>query len=219
LAQQYKVNEIYRTIHGEGVRYGIPHVFVRFSLCNLTCNFCDTEFESGTDMTAADIVAQCGALGAIPTNGDGVQVPEARRTPNNGPHRGPIRDVLLCGGEPLLQADDELVEEFHRNGWFVACETNGTVDAAAGIDWVTCSPKVAEHAIKLTRVDELKYVRGVGQAIPRPKLVAKHYLISPLFSASHTDAATIEWCIKLVLDNPQWRLTVQHHKLSFANLR
>jgi organic radical activating enzyme len=217
--RRYKVNEIYRTIHGEGVRYGIPHVFVRFSLCNLTCNFCDTEYESGTDLTAEQIVDQCNKLAAVTPNGDGVQVPEARRTPDNGPTRGPIRDVLLCGGEPLLQADVGLVDQFHQGGWFVACETNGTVDPVASIDWITCSPKVAEHAIKLSRVDELKYVRGVGQAIPRPKLAAKHYLISPLFSASHTNEETIQWCIKLVLDNPQWRLTVQHHKMAFANLR
>jgi organic radical activating enzyme len=229
LAKQFIVNEIYRTIHGEGVRYGIPHIFVRFSHCNLVCNFCDTEFESGRDLTGDEIVAECERLAAVREEQPAAtfasssgywQMPTGAKAPvDNGPARGPIRDVLLCGGEPLLQANGELIDQFHDAGWKVCCETNGTVPAPDSIDWITCSPKVAEHAIKLQRANELKYVRGYGQGIPRPRLAAEHYLISPMFSASHTDKETLDWCINLVLENPQWRLTVQHHKLNFGNLR
>jgi organic radical activating enzyme len=216
----YKINEIYRTIHGEGVRYGIPHVFVRFSLCNLTCNFCDTEFESGRHLNSAAILEQCERLAANPEPETGPPVAGARQAVVRGPAGGgPIRNVLFCGGEPLMQLDAALVDAFKRAGWFTCVETNGCYPVPDGVDWVTCSPKVAEHAIKLQRANELKYVRGNGQGIPQPKLKADHYLISPLFSATNTDKETLQWCIQLVMDNPQWRLTVQHHKIAFGNLR
>jgi organic radical activating enzyme len=219
VSEVYLVNEIHRTIHGEGVRYGIPHVFVRFAGCNQGCGFCDTEYESGREMSAVEIVVACHELlpevlplpdlpgGAKPRAGEDVRDWKAGR------------NVLFCGGEPLLQLDAELVAEFRGRGWFVAVETNGTRPAPAGIDWITCSPKVAEHAIKLERCNELKYVRGYGMGIPTPAIPADHYLISPLFEGNSLDWETMEWCIDLVKANPPWRLTVQHHKVSFGGIR
>lgn len=218
MSKSYLVNEIYFTIHGEGVRYGTPHVFVRFSHCNLTCGFCDTEFEATVEMTAAEIVAEAERLTAWQ--------PAERRVAagakDHGPgtvREGPCRNVLFCGGEPLLQLDEELIETFKAGGWFTVVETNGSRPAPAGVDWITCSPKVAEHAIALEFCNELKYVRGYGQGIPRPRCRADHYLISPMFEGNEGDRQTIAWCVQLVKDNPQWRLTIQHHKAGFGGIR
>jgi organic radical activating enzyme len=192
---KYRVNEIYYTIQGEGVRYGIPHVFVRFAECNLACGFCDTEFESFVEMSAEEIYNEVVKLG------------------------GPCKNVMFCGGEPLLQLDGELISWFAADGYFIAVETNGTREIPDLIDWVACSPKVAEHAIKPMFVDELKYVRGHNQGIPRPSCKATHYLLSPIFEGNELDRANLERCIQLVKENPQWRLSIQHHKTSFGLMR
>jgi len=213
----YLVNDIYLTIHGEGRRYGIPHVFVRFALCNLTCSFCDTEYESYTEMTGEDIYAR-----AVELTKDFHVPPE--KTRSGAVVKGestviprPCRNVLFCGGEPLLQLDKELLGLFSH--WFTVVETNGTCAIPEGLDWVTCSPKVAEHAIVPDHVQELKYVRGINQPIPRPRCQADNYLISPMFMATDVPNDVIQWCIKLVLENPQWALTVQHQKVSYGDLK
>lgn len=216
----YLVNEIYLTLHGEGVRYGIPHVFVRFAKCNLTCGFCDTEFESYQKLSAEQILSKITAMSdeaAAAAPDDQVE----GQTHKGGKPIGPrsTRNVMLCGGEPLLQVDDELVAMLKGAGWFIALETNGTRPAPAGIDWIACSPKIAEHAVALEFAHELKYVRDVGQGIPHPKINADHYLISPMFDGDSVDPETIRWCIGLVRQNPGWRLTVQHHKAGFGGLR
>jgi len=210
---------VYYTIHGEGVRVGIPHVFVRFAKCNLTCDFCDTEFESFTVYTADELVA-CVTAKANATYVAPVDV-EIKGARSRSTHHdtGPCRQVLFCGGEPLLQLDQPLVDRFKAAGWFTCIETNGTKAAPEGIDWITCSPKVAEHAIKLHRANELKYVRDVGMGIPLPKIAADHYLISPMFEGPQVSPATLAHCLKLVLDHPAWRMTAQHQKSTFGDLR
>jgi 7-carboxy-7-deazaguanine synthase len=215
--KKYLINEIYYTLHGEGRRYGIPHIFVRFSGCQLSCDFCDTEFESGRAMTGPQIVAEATRLAALPEEPERPEVPGAiKREPVV--QRAPCRNVLFCGGEPLLQLDDDLLKLFKDAGWFTVVETNGTMEIPDLIDWSTCSPKVAEHAIKPTFVNELKYVRGHGQGIPRPQCRADHYLLSPIFNGDQGDGDNMTWCIKLVRENPQWSLTVQHHKVSFGEV-
>lgn len=194
--RRYLINEIYYALHGEGVRYGMPHVFVRFAGCNLTCGFCDTEFESGTEMTAVEILTECHRL-----------------TEAND-----CRNVLFSGGEPLLQLDLDLLSEFKARGWFTCVETNGTKKIPKLIDWAACSPKVAEHALEPTFVNELKYVRGYKQGIPKPAIKADHYLISPRFEGDTLEPRTLDWCVELVKAHPQWRLTIQHHKLNSTSL-
>lgn len=216
----YLVNEIYLTIHGEGVRYGIPHVFVRFAKCNLSCGFCDTEFESYQKLTGEQILSKIESLAAtavVPSPDDTIE----GQTTKGGKPVGPfvIRNVMLCGGEPLLQVDDDLVALLKGAGWFIALETNGTRKAPAGIDWIACSPKVAEHAVALEFANELKYVRDVGQGIPHPKIPADHHLISPMFEGDGVAPETMQWCIDLVRQNPGWRLTLQHHKVGFGGIR
>jgi len=192
---RYRVNEIFYSLQGEGVRAGTPNLFLRFSRCNLECRVethgfdCDTEFESGRSMTLPEIVAEMRALSAE------------------------CLWVILTGGEPALQVDLELIGLLHAEGYSLAIETNGSVELPPGIDWITVSPKVAEHAIRQRRAHEVKYVRGYGQGIPKTVVSAEHYLISPAFDGPEVDRRTLDWCIRLCRDNPPWRLSVQQHKL------
>lgn len=199
---RYRVNEIFYSVQGEGLRTGTPNVFVRFSGCNMDCHEghenenadfnCDTEFVSGRWMTTGQILDYASEL---------------------CPSRV-VPAVIFTGGEPLLQLDAELVQEFKSAGAFVAIETNGTLKCELAIDWITCSPKIAEHCMKLTFADEIKYVRHHGQGIPKPNATANHYLISPAFDGPNMNARSVAWCNKLVLENPKWRLSLQTHKLT-----
>ncbi len=176
------------------MRAGTANVFVRFTGCNLECKHethgfdCDTEFASGRRMTLPEILAEMKTVG------------------------GKCRSVIFTGGEPLLQLHHIFVHVLKTEGWFVAVETNGTKPVPGNVDWVTLSPKVAEHALKLLEADELKYVRGYGQGIPKPTAKAPHLLISPAFDGAQINQRTLEWCIQLVKENPTWRLSVQQHK-------
>ncbi len=204
----YTVNEIFLSLQGEGVRGGTANVFVRFTGCNLRCEEkagarspggfdCDTEFTSGRPLTLEEIHTW------------------VRRESKD------CRWLILTGGEPGLQVDQEFCDYFHGLGYKLAVETNGTVNVSSlrgldrdysGIDWITVSPKVAEHCIKQKVADEVKYVRAYGQGIPRTVVESEHYLISPAFRGNEVDRDALEWCIKLCLENPQWRLSVQQHK-------
>lgn len=199
MAKSYRVNEIFYSLQGEGIRAGAPSLFVRLSGCNQTCKVethgfdCDTEFVSGRDYSADEIVTYCRELSNT------------------------CDWVILTGGEPLLQLDKELCTVFKSNGFKIAIETNGSINPAPevldALDWIACSPKVAEHAVRLERCDELKYVRGYGQGIPKPSLTnATYKLISPAFSGQNLDPKTLAWCTQLVKEHPEWRLSVQQHK-------
>lgn len=189
----YRINEIFYSVQGEGVRAGTPNVFVRFSGCNLKCMAethgfdCDTEFVSGRALSAEELF-------------------EEMRTV------GPLGWCIFTGGEPGLQLDAELVEKARSAGWKIAVETNGSIKLPPGIDWVTVSPKVAEHAIRQLEADEVKYVRGYGQGIPKPRCDAAHKILSPPFAGDTLDRRALDWCIQLVKENPEWRLSVQQHK-------
>lgn len=193
-----RVNEIFYSLQGEGVRTGTANVFVRFSGCNLACDLepgprspggwvCDTEFVSGRSMEIDQLMR------------------EMREA-------GPIGWCVLTGGEPGLQVTGDLLSALHGVGWRVAIETNGTIPLPPDIDWVTVSPKVAESAVRQLTADEVKYVRGFGQGLPRPQCEARHWLVSPAFNGDHVDPRALEWCVVLVKKNPEWRLSVQAHK-------
>lgn len=210
--KQYTVNEIFWSPQGEGMRAGEMSVFIRFTGCNLRCRQeaaadspggfdCDTEFASGRKMTAAEIVSEAYRVVGKPK--EWFLAREDDRQPW----------VVLTGGEPGLQVDAALVEALHDAGFLVAIETNGSKDVGGlGLDWITVSPKVAEHAIRQLTADEVKYVRGHGQAIPKPACVARHQLISPAHDGLDLDPRAMEWCVSLVKENPEWRLSVQMHK-------
>ena len=194
-ARRYFVNEIFYSLQGEGVRAGTPNLFLRFARCNLACaqethGFdCDTEFESGRWLETEELLAELRAAS-----------PDCRW-------------IVLTGGEPALQVDAPLIAALHAAGYELAIETNGSVALPPGLDWVTVSPKVAEHAIRQRHADEVKYVRGYGQAVPETVVEAHHYLISPAFDGDELDRRTLDWCVRLVRENPPWRLSLQQHKL------
>ncbi|PYQ58585.1 MAG: hypothetical protein DMF53_20175 [Acidobacteria bacterium] len=170
-------------------------MFLRLSKCNLACKVethgfdCDTEFESGRWMTPAEILAEFRQLSSA------------------------CDWVVLTGGEPALQVDRELIDALHEAGYKLAIETNGSLEIPEGVDWITVSPKVAEHAVRQRRANEVKYVRGYGQAIPKTVVEADHYLLSPAFEGMEVDPRALDWCIRLCKENPPWRLSVQQHKL------
>jgi 7-carboxy-7-deazaguanine synthase len=195
MASRYLVNEMFYSLQGEGVRAGTPNVFLRLARCNQECSVethgfdCDTEFESGRWMTGPEIVAEARELAAS------------------------CGWLILTGGEPALQVDPDLIDMLHGGGFQLAIETNGSIALPAGLDWITVSPKVAEHAVRQRSAQEVKYVRGYGQALPRTVVTADHYLISPAFDGAGLDRRALDWCIRLCRDNPPWRLSVQQHKL------
>jgi organic radical activating enzyme len=177
-------------LQGEGIRQGAPSIFIRLANCNLTCNFCDTEFTSGTEYDINDMV----------------EVIEKYK----------CKDIVWTGGEPLMQLNEDILNFFRSKKFFNCVETNGSQKLIEGFDFVTVSPKVAEHILKKNfkkKVDELKYVRKVNQSIPKPLIEAEYYFISPMFEGNSLDKKNLLHCIKLCKDNPKWRLTIQQHKL------
>ncbi len=205
VSKAYPVNEVFCSLQGEGARAGLLHVFVRFAGCNLTCRRdgeagfdCDTEFVSSAPRTADEIAA-------LVTK----RWPTTRMAPR----------VILTGGEPLLHVNEDVLEALHRAGVPEECisfETNGTRELPrnAGRAYVACSPKTAEHTLRLERAGELRYVRHALQGIPVPRIPAEHLFLSPAWSDdAAARRANLDHCIALVHANPQWRLSVQQHKL------
>lgn len=127
--------------------------------------------------------------------------------------------LILTGGEPGLQVDREFIDYWHNLGYKLAIETNGSVALPDGIDWVTVSPKVAEHCVRQLTANEVKYVRGYGQGTPKTVVTAEHYLLSPAFNGNDIDRDALRWCVKLCEENPRWRLSVQLHKTVYGGVR
>ena len=203
----YAVKECFYTLQGEGAQAGRPAVFLRFAGCNLwsgreqdraqaVCNFCDTDFV-GTDGEGGGKFATAEALAEW----------VASRWPGGG------KPYVVCtGGEPLLQLDEPAIEALHAHGFEVAVETNGTQPAPAGLDWICVSPK-ADAPVVLTKGHELKLVFPQPLAPPErfAALDFEHFFLQPLDGLQknkHTRAA-IDYC----LAHPQWRLSLQTHKL------
>lgn len=180
-----RINEIFYSLQGEGLRTGVPAVFVRFAGCNLRCPFCDTDFGEYVEMSDEEIVAAAARYAA--------------------------RYVILTGGEPALQADVALVDRFHAAGFVVAIETNGTVEPPSNVDWVTCSPK--GHVV-LRRCDELKCLYD-GRTEPLcPDIEARYRLLQPIDSGdAERNRATTAACVEYVKSHPGWRLSLQTHKM------
>lgn len=189
----YRINEIFYSLQGEGVRVGTPNVFVRFTGCNLKCSRdverfdCDTEFASGVSLTLEQLWEKLSLY--------------------------PCKNIILTGGEPSLQTDQALIDALRDDGYYIALETNGTESVPQGIDWICCSPKTSEHTLRVGKVNELKYVRDVGQGIPKPILQADHHLISPAWHPEGLHPETLHHCMELVKQNPTWRLSAQYHKV------
>jgi 7-carboxy-7-deazaguanine synthase len=203
----YAVKEIFLTLQGEGMQAGRPAVFCRFAGCNLwsgreqdrlqaVCRFCDTDFV-GTDGTKGGRYRDARRLA------DAISSEWAGGETN--------RLCVLTGGEPLLQVDDDLVGALHDLGFRIAIETNGTLAAPAGIDWICVSPK-SIAGLAITRGHELKLVYPQPEALPEKFdcLDFDHFLLQPMDGpdvVDHTRQA-VAYC----LVHPKWRLSVQTHK-------
>ncbi|MEO0884084.1 MAG: 7-carboxy-7-deazaguanine synthase [Pseudomonadota bacterium] len=206
----YSVKEAYYTLQGEGAQTGRAAVFLRFSGCNLwsglerdrlsaVCQFCDTDFV-GTD----------GVGGGKFTSAEAVA--DHVDTIWNANAAGGSKYVICTGGEPLLQLNDALIAALHEHGFAIGVETNGTLAAPEGLDWICVSPK-ADADIVLTCGHEIKLVYPQPLAMPErfSDLDFDHFFLQPMDGPeiAQNVEATAEYCMK----NPKWRLSLQTHKL------
>lgn len=207
----YSVKEIFYTLQGEGTHTGRPAVFCRFAGCNLwsgreqdrdqaVCQFCDTDFV-GTDGMSGGKFRTAAELA------DKVAACWPKAVGNAG------KPFVVCtGGEPLLQLDEPLIDELHVRGFEIAVETNGTQPAPKGLDWICVSPK-AEAELVVKKGNELKLVYLQEGAPPErfADLAFDHFFLQPM-DGPEKNALTqkvIDYCKA----NPQWRLSVQTHKI------
>jgi organic radical activating enzyme len=191
----WKVNEIFHSLQGEGYNTGTASVFIRLSGCNLSCPFCDTHHERGTMMSLPQIAEQV------------MRYPTA-----------PL--IVLTGGEPSLWIDDDFVAGLKQmTGKRIAIETNGTHPLPHGLDWVTLSPKTGIGGsdgipVVLTRCDELKVVY-LGQDLAQyDNITASHRYLQPCWVDDEEQCrSNMQATVQAVLDNPQWRLSLQTHRI------
>ena len=200
----YSVKEIFYTLQGEGANTGRPAVFLRFAGCNLwtgreedragaICQFCDTDFVGGTKYASAAQVAE----------------EVASQWFGNGTSK---RFVVITGGEPLLQVDRPLIDSLHNLGFEIAIETNGTIAAPDGIDWICVSPK-AGTVIKQRTGDELKLVYPQQGITPKEleRLDFERFFLQPMDGPAVEQ--NTELAARYCLEHPRWRLSLQTHKL------
>ena len=205
----YSIKEIFYTLQGEGAHAGRPAVFCRFAGCNLwsgreadrasaICSFCDTDFV-GTD----------GERGAKFADSDALAHVIDSLWPPTYPAR---KYVVFTGGEPLLQLDTALIDSMHRAGFEIAIETNGSLPAPNGLDWICVSPKMGARLV-LVEGNELKVViPQTNQDLAAYEALAfDHFFVQPMDGPllEHNTRVAIETCKR----NPQWKLSLQTHKL------
>ncbi len=193
----YRVKEMVYTLQGEGFNSGKAVVLCRFEGCNLSCGFCDTDFQGidgpgGGEFNSADELAET--------------IEKCWKGNTLSPR------VLCTGGEPLLQLDNRLTAAFHEKGFEILLETNGTVKLPPGIDWVCVSPKEGSNMI-VTEGNELKL------AFPQPGIDPERYLplefdhfyLQPIFGIDLKE--NIESAVEYCLNNPRWSLSLQIHRI------
>lgn len=185
------VNEIFYSLQGEGGRQGEASIFIRLCKCNLRCVFCDTEFDTGEEMSLKEIADSIGKYTG--------------------------KWIIWTGGEPTLQLKDEHLQFFKDLGYKQAIETNGTRRVPQLIDYITCSPKQNYEKIKeiIPSVDEIRLPIAKGDKIPDISIFpkAKRYFLSPIFEGSKPIKENVEYCVEQILLNPDWQLSLQVHKL------
>ena len=209
-----RINDIFYSIQGEGHNTGRAAVFIRFAGCNLRCGFCDTEFDTYREMTDEEIIAEVSRY-------------KVSRCENSL--------VVLTGGEPTLQADEAFVDLLHQHGFEVAMESNGTRPAPQNLDWLTVSPKLFRGERREERgerlPDEVKVVFDestdpetfLPPLIPElcsptrslsSHLAPRHLYLQPCDTGdAERNAMIINRCVDYIKEHPQWRLSLQTHKL------
>lgn len=207
----YSVKEVFYTLQGEGLQTGMAAVFCRFAGCNLwtgreedrahaVCTFCDTDFV-GTDGVRGGKFSEASALADLILS----------LWPNNDDQN---RLVVLTGGEPLLQVDGFLIDALHERKFRIAVETNGSIKAPKGIDWICVSPKAGAPWVQTTG-NELKLVfpqeKLMPSDLPWDTLTFDHYLLQAMDGpeAEQNTAKAVAYC----QENPRWRLSLQTHKM------
>lgn len=234
MSRYYRVRELFATLQGEGARAGSRSVFVRFAGCNLwngrpedrakgvgaCAQWCDTDFVRGEPMTSEVILA------------------EVQKQWYLAAESGPPW-IVVTGGEPLLQLDEAFIEHAHKLGVRVAVESNGTIRAPEGIDWLTVSPKRGQIELAQLEAHELKVVLPGGldgqgwtdaeleelakkgdwlhrfvqpQDVVSPGFLGVTYLTRSMVGAEHEFQRNLKRCIDFVHSHPQWRLSYQMHK-------
>jgi 7-carboxy-7-deazaguanine synthase (Cx14CxxC type) len=207
----YAVKEMFLTLQGEGKQAGRRAVFLRFAGCNLwsgreqdreqaVCRFCDTDFV-GTDGENGGKFADAASLA--------LAVARLWGDDREG------RFTVITGGEPMLQLDESLIETLHDAGFEIAVESNGTLSATPGIDWLCISPKAGSEVVQRSG-DELKLVWPQADIDPAELLEWDFgaHLVQPMDCGNDADNAfTRDAAIALVMAEPRWRLTLQTHKL------
>ena len=187
-----KVTEIFYSLQGECGRQGEASIFIRLNGCNLNCDFCDTDFSGGEDMSCEQILSQIKHF--------------------------PSRWIIWTGGEPTLQLTDECLLFFKQAGFRQAIESNGSNLLSALLDYTAISPKeqtVDARTIN-PRVDEVRLPVRKNDVIPPIESLpeARYYFLSPIFSKNPAETkANIEYCVLKVIQYQQWRLSLQMHKL------
>lgn len=195
-AEVRKIKEIFQSIQGEGCNTGVPAIFVRFSGCNLRCDFCDTDHEHGTWMSDDEIIKEI--------------------------RKYPAELIVLTGGEPSLFIDEEFILKLKETDKTIAIETNGTHELPEGIDWITVSPKMGmsssgDATVRWDVADEVKVV-DVGQDLEQyfklkcvkggtTMLLQPCYVEDPEQREKNTRRT-----IQRVLEDPRWRLSLQTHR-------
>lgn len=202
-----KVNEIFCSLQGEGARAGTLNIFIRLSGCSCKelCNkniICDTQFEGYQEMKLSEIKERIKAF-------------------------APCCSIIWTGGEPCDQLTEEIL--FYFNEFYHSVETSGIKSIPLFFNYVTISPKIAEHSLEKIQytfssirregkrtVNELRYVIHDGQALPVPHLKATHYFLSPHIEGDFFNPENLKnvyHCQKLIKDNPLWRLNIPLHKI------
>jgi 7-carboxy-7-deazaguanine synthase (Cx14CxxC type) len=231
----YSVKEIYYTLQGEGAQTGRAAVFCRFAGCNLwsgreadrasaICQFCDTDFADTKGPGGGKFASAEELAAAIEAEWPSRATRKATADPSTSPPEGGLaqddkllrRFVVCTGGEPLLQLDKPLIDALHARGFEIAVETNGTIAAPPGLDWICVSPKAGVELIQRTG-HELKLVfpqPGPQSAVDPAafeSLRFRHFFLQPM-DGPHRDANT-QAALQYCLDHPRWRLSLQTHKL------
>lgn len=193
--KKYKVNEIFYSLQGEGVWAGRAAIFVRFSLCNLRCPFCDTDFSKFKEMSQQEIISEVQRLD------------------------GDCRFIVFTGGEPTLQLDFPLIDELHRLGYYIALETNGTHEIPEGVDWVTCSPKTAyiekdKARVRIKEASEVKVVFDGEHEVSTYGIHAPNLYLQPCdVGNEERNKEILSKTVAYIEAHPEWRLSLQQQKI------
>lgn len=187
--QKIKVVEIFQSIQGEGANAGRNCVFIRLAGCNMNCPFCDTKWDIGKDMSIKDVLEEL---------------------------KNYCSDMIVwTGGEPTLQLTNDILRYFDE--YFNCIETNGTNKVPSLISYVSVSPKVSQDVLvqNIDFANEIRYAIKSGDIVPDISTLppADNYFLSPIFNDKKLSKENLDYCLKLIKENPKWKLSVQIHNL------